>query len=567
MKKVPSFILILLVTDLFKGNVSAQNLVPNPSFEEKKSCQFFGMEIDTSLYNPLVLLDWASGTYAGSPDYFHTCHISLPNNPTNYSVPFNEFGYQDAHSGNAYTGIAQAAFLSNGTNIREYIQIRLQKRLAQGQKYCAGFYTSLANMDSFQMKSGNSIVAIKDWGLQLTQQRLINPQNPSPPSPSNIEAFLLGGIPQIRVNDFIRDTMDWVLVSGIYEASGGEEWLTIGNFAPKDQTPMDTLHVGNWNISSYYYLDDVFVIPMDDGGLLPRDTTLCQSNLPLQVTAFEGFTNYRWEDGDSARVRFITEPGTYILMADYEGACLIRDTLRVDAAPPPSIVLEPIELCISALPQAYTVAPVPGANAYAWSDGTVGRTVQVLTAGSLTLTASGECGTANGILIVSTEVPPLVDIGDLADLCPDGQPNTILLKNTLPLNNYLWSTGETTAEISITKPGLYRLSNEGLCGLTSDEILATGCQPMVYLPNIFDPNATDPVNRILLPGVVHAEITSMQVYDRWGSLVYEESPVSNGWDGRWQGQRCQPGVYFYRVAYRRLQDGLEEWVMGDVTLL
>ncbi len=567
MKNSSLRVLALLASCLFSNKVIGQNLVPNPSFEAHTLCQYTFDMIDTSLYTPQVLLNWASGSYSGTPDYYNSCHITFPTNPLNFSVPFNEFGYQAAHSGNAYAGIQNIGTLSNGTNFREFIQTRLNHRLVEGQKYCIGFYTNLANQDSSLLKANYSIAAIKDWGLQLTHERLLNPKKATPPSASNMDAFLLGGIPQIRVNDFIRDTMDWVLVSGIYEATGGEEWLTIGNFAPKDQTPVDTLHVGNWNISSYYYLDDVFVIPMEDGGLLPRDTTLCQSNLPLQVTAFEGFTNYRWEDGDSARVKFITEPGTYILTADYEGACPIRDTLRVDAAPPPSIVLEPIELCIAALPQAYTVAPVPGANAYAWSDGTVGRTVQVLTAGSLTLIASGECGTANGILIVSTEAPPIVDLGDLADLCPDGQPNTLVLKNTLPLNNYLWSTGETTAEISITEPGLYRLSNEGLCGLTSDEILATGCQPMVYLPNIFDPNATNPVNRILLPGVVHAEITSMQVYDRWGSLVYEESPVSNGWDGRWQGQRCQPGVYFYRVAYRRLQDGLEEWVMGDVTLL
>jgi len=564
MQNSPSLILVLLATGLFQANVSAQNLVPNPSFEEHKTCQFLGIEIDTAIYNPQVLLNWASGTYGGSPDYYNACHIPILTNPTNYSIPLNQNGYQAARSGNAYVGIHQAGVFMNGGNFREYVQTRLQKKLFDGQKYCVGFYANLAMLDS--IITNRSIVAIKDWGLQLTRQRLINLQNPSPPSPTNIDAFLLGGIPQIRANDFIRDTMDWVLISGIYEASGGEEWITIGNFAPRDQTPMDTLVVGTWNVSSYYYLDDVFVIPMDDGGLLPRDTTLCQSNLPLQVTAFDGYTNYRWDDGDTIRVKSIAEPGTYTLTADFEGGCPIRDTLRVAAAPPPSIILEPLQFCISELPQPYTADPVLGANAYAWSDGTVGRTVAVEGAGTLTLTATGECGTASGILIISTEAPPLLDIGDLADLCPEGQSKAVVLQNAVPLSNYQWSTGETSAEISITEPGLYRLNHEGSCGLTSDEVFATGCMPRVYLPNVIDLDASDPANQVLLPGVAHGVLTRMEVYDRWGSLVYEESPVSKGWDGRWNGQRCLPGVYVYRVAYRRPEGVEEEWVLGDVTL-
>jgi gliding motility-associated-like protein len=137
---------------------------------------------------------------------------------------------------------------------------------------------------------------------------------------------------------------------------------------------------------------------------------------------------------------------------------------------------------------------------------------------------------------------------------------------TVPLSNYQWSTGETSAEISITEPGLYRLNHEGSCGLTSDEVFATGCMPRVYLPNVIDLDASDPANQVLLPGVAHGVLTRMEVYDRWGSLVYEESPVSKGWDGRWNGQRCLPGVYVYRVAYRRPEGVEEEWVLGDVTL-
>src|SRR6187455_2453226 len=73
----------------------AQNLAPNPDFEDFSSCPD-GLNIPG---NPnFNCIPWRTGS-AGTPDYFNACA-----NPNDIGVPDNIFGWQQAISGEAYTG-------------------------------------------------------------------------------------------------------------------------------------------------------------------------------------------------------------------------------------------------------------------------------------------------------------------------------------------------------------------------------------------------------------------------------------------------------------------------------
>ena len=65
----------------------------------------------------------------------------------------------------------------------------------------------------------------------------------------------------------------------------------------------------------------------------------------------------------------------------------------------------------------------------------------------------------------------------------------------------------------------------------------------------------------------------MQVYNRWGELMYERKdflPVfgdlGEGWDGRFRGDYVNPGVYIY-VAEVTFLDGRVLLYRGDVTVV
>lgn len=94
----------------------------------------------------------------------------------------------------------------------------------------------------------------------------------------------------------------------------------------------------------------------------------------------------------------------------------------------------------------------------------------------------------------------------------------------------------------------------------------------VYPPNVFSPNG-DNINDFfdVLGSKSIASIDLMQIFDRWGNLLFEGKNLAPnnsgaGWNGRANGQPCTPGVYVYLIKARFI-DGHIEAVSGDLTLM
>ena len=73
-------------------------------------------------------------------------------------------------------------------------------------------------------------------------------------------------IPQVTnpSTNILYDTTNWILVSGIYQAIGGEYYMTIGNFNDSSSTFLDSVPTsGLTENTAYYYIDDVTVYDLD----------------------------------------------------------------------------------------------------------------------------------------------------------------------------------------------------------------------------------------------------------------------------------------------------------------
>ena len=88
----------------------------------------------------------------------------------------------------------------------------------------------------------------------------------------------------------------------------------------------------------------------------------------------------------------------------------------------------------------------------------------------------------------------------------------------------------------------------------------------VFIPNVFSPNNDGTNDRFLVfPAAGIASVASVQVFDRWGGMVYD-SKDNLGWDGRIAGDEAAPGVYVYQVELL-LFDGTTILESGDITLI
>lgn len=94
----------------------------------------------------------------------------------------------------------------------------------------------------------------------------------------------------------------------------------------------------------------------------------------------------------------------------------------------------------------------------------------------------------------------------------------------------------------------------------------------VFIPNAFTPDDDGVNDRWIIFGDDNLElIQSIQVFDRWGNMVYEAEDLVPGaqngaWDGTYRGQELRPGSYVYKVNV--LFDDGETFVeYGEVTII
>jgi gliding motility-associated-like protein len=69
----------------------------------------------------------------------------------------------------------------------------------------------------------------------------------------------------------------------------------------------------------------------------------------------------------------------------------------------------------------------------------------------------------------------------------------------------------------------------------------------LYIPNTFTPNG-DGMNDTF--GVAGEAIKDfkMQIYNRWGQLIFESSDANQRWDGKFGGDKVPEGSYVYKVT-------------------
>lgn len=89
------------------------------------------------------------------------------------------------------------------------------------------------------------------------------------------------------------------------------------------------------------------------------------------------------------------------------------------------------------------------------------------------------------------------------------------------------------------------------------------CTP--YIPNAFNPESQAGNKEFGAMTPCELSDYSMEIFDRWGSLVFETEDQSEFWNGRLKNKLIMPGVYVYRCEYSN--KGVVEEKYGQLTLV
>ena len=85
------------------------------------------------------------------------------------------------------------------------------------------------------------------------------------------------------------------------------------------------------------------------------------------------------------------------------------------------------------------------------------------------------------------------------------------------------------------------------------------------VPLAFSPN-DDGNNDILYIYGGQIATVSLDIYDRWGELVFSTKTQDKGWDGNFNGKKAASGVYVYKLR-ATFTDGDSFSKSGDITLV
>lgn len=89
----------------------------------------------------------------------------------------------------------------------------------------------------------------------------------------------------------------------------------------------------------------------------------------------------------------------------------------------------------------------------------------------------------------------------------------------------------------------------------------------VYVPSAFSPDGNGINDRLrVYPGPAVGAVLSLEVYDRWGGLLYRGAGDAAAWDGRREDGRLWVGTFVY-VVHIAFLDGEVATITGEVSLL
>jgi gliding motility-associated-like protein len=189
-----------------------------------------------------------------------------------------------------------------------------------------------------------------------------------------------------------------------------------------------------------------------------------------------------------------------------------------------------------------------------WTNGYSGLSTTFIATNDTTFVAeiTTSCGTVTDTINVIVTPGPTVDAGS---------DQTIPLGATVDLEatgamSYIWEPGHlvdchdcafTTAATTATTIFVVTGTDENGCQDTDTVIVNIDGEITIYIPNIFSPNGDGENDFFQVYGSDWREYR-MEIYNRWGGLIFESEDPNINWDGKHykNGEDCPQAVFVYK---------------------
>ncbi|WP_184546532.1 gliding motility-associated C-terminal domain-containing protein [Mucilaginibacter sp. FT3.2] len=259
------------------------------------------------------------------------------------------------------------------------------------------------------------------------------------------------------------------------------------------------------------------------------------------------------------------QPGTYLVnVVDNSNKCSISSaSYTLSFTPPPTVSIQQFvnsTLCSGEtvdLKASYTSGTIK------WSTGETTDNIGVKSSG----TYNAMVTTAAGCVVEQSSTVQFLPTPTLAvpnaTLCQYTK-ESITLTAPAGFAKYEWN-GQAGSTIFVTdKLGSVNLTvtdNNG-CHATQTIVISSHCDD-IHIPNAFTPNADGHNDTWEIAGLEGDASTTVKVYNRLGSLIFQSQGYAIPWNGTYSGKKIPTGVYYYVISTK----GAKQVLSGSVTVL
>lgn len=320
--------------------------------------------------------------------------------------------------------------------------------------------------------------------------------------------------------------------------------------------------------------------PPVDIAISNNDSTICLND-SFSATA-AGALNYSWtgpgftSNNASFTLNNVTEAnqGYYSVIGTDANGCMNEDSILVSI-----LDLPVIDVSSSGSNDIFCLNSVislnaSGANVYDWS-GPNGFASSLSNPFISNATAIHEgwyylegtdlegCNSSDSIYIkIITNVPAQASANDTL-VCP----GEIVLLSGINGTSYVWSGPQsfydtnqnvTLQDLQINQSGWYHLTvtdTNGCLGYDSTHISVAYNVDCLFIPDLITPDFDGHNETWIVNGLENFLNAEVEIYNRWGNLIYYSSPYNNDWDGKvnrgatidGKDGKVPVGTYFYII--------------------
>lgn len=290
---------------------------------------------------------------------------------------------------------------------------------------------------------------------------------------------------------------------------------------------------------------------------ITTDTLLCPDEMVDISATVPNMRSILWSNGSTDTTQTISFEGMYIATLTDSVFCEVEDSIFVGFHPTPFVDLGNDTVICDGEP-IFLTPIVSSVGSFLWNDGSTDASLEVAIDGTyfVSILDANNCPAADSVF---------VDV--LSSLQPNLPTDTTICEDILLVLNayqptaetYLW-TGEsafyeqnerTDTTFLITYPGTYSVETTNQCGGLTQyiEITKEDCTCNPFIPNGFTPNQDGRNDEFQVYANCEMQAFRMEIYDRWGSLLFMTDNPLDSWDGISHGKEVSSGVYVYRIEY------------------